>query len=58
MFPSPHPITDVTYETSERNKEKASLDLLQKAQTDLNSRNIKTPLSSFLPDIPGVCSLF
>lgn len=46
-----HP--EVTHEPSERNKERASLDLLQKSYNELNSRKIKDPLSSFLPDIPG-----
>jgi hypothetical protein len=45
--------TEVSLEASERSKEKASLDQLQKAYTELNSRKIKDPLSSFLPDIPG-----
>ena len=47
------PKDTVTHEVSERSKEKASLDQLQKAYTDLNSRKIKDALSSFLPDIPG-----
>ena len=45
--------SEVPREASQRNKKKASLDMLQKAFTDLNSRKIKDPLSSFLPDIPG-----
>ena len=49
----PHIGTEVSREASERSKEKASLDQLQKAYTELNSRKIKDPLSSFLPDIPG-----
>ena len=51
--PSFPPPTEVSREVSERTKEKASLDQLQKAYTELNSRKIKDPLSSFLPDIPG-----
>ena len=52
-YPHTHDISEVTHEVSEQSKEKASLDQLQKAYTELNSRKIKDPLSSFLPDIPG-----
>jgi hypothetical protein len=44
---------EVAHQTNESNKERASLGLLQEAYTELNSRKIKDPLSSFLPDIPG-----
>lgn len=43
----------VSHDVSERSKERASLNSLQKAYNELNSRKIKDPLSSFLPDIPG-----
>ena len=44
-------------EEGEGGKEKASLELLQHDYNDLNTRKIKDSLSSFLPDIPGVCNL-
>ena len=47
-------LSEITHKVSERNKGRASLDSLQKAYTELNSRKIKDPLSSFLPDIPGI----
>ena len=49
--------SEVAHQTNESNKERASLGLLQEAYTELNSRKIKDPLSSFLPDIPGVFSV-
>lgn len=37
----------------EREKEKASLEFVEKSYQELNSKKIKDSLSSFLADIPG-----
>ncbi len=36
---------------------KASIEMLEESYKQLNARKIKDSLSSFLPDIPGVCGL-
>ena len=56
LLPLPF-LPEVPHSAGERTKEKASLDILQQAFLELNSRKIKDPLSSFLPGIPGGCGL-
>ena len=53
LHTSPSSPLEPPAEEREREKEKASLEFVEKSYQELNSKKIKDSLSSFLADIPG-----